>query len=99
MFIFGFSKTTPFFFASFESIINFVRCKRAFDGIQPRFKHTPPKEVSLYINTTFFPKSAARNAAAYPPGPAPITTTSVLIVSVIFVYSKKEVFDITLARY
>jgi hypothetical protein len=83
MFIFGASKTIPFFFASFESSINFVKCKSAFDGIHPLFKHTPPSDSSLSINTTLWPKSAARNAAAYPPGPAPITTHSFWIISVI----------------
>jgi hypothetical protein len=54
-------------------------CKRAFDGIHPLFKQTPPRCCSLSINVTFCPRSAARSAAAYPPGPAPTTTTSLCL--------------------
>ena len=47
----------------------------AFDGMQPTFKHTPPMNSRSTI-TVFFPSCAARIAATYPPGPAPITQTS-----------------------
>ena len=78
MFIVGLSKCTPIFERSCASKMVFEMCKRAFDGIQPLFKQTPPSSLSLSIRVTFFPKSAARNAAAYPPGPAPTTTTSLV---------------------
>ena len=54
-------------------------CNRDFDGIHPSFRHTPPKLLFLSINVTLNPKSAARNAAVYPPGPAPITIKSQLL--------------------
>src|SRR5579864_8020849 len=48
-------------------------CSRALDGMHPRYRHTPPGFCSRSISVTFIPRSAARNAAAYPPGPPPIT--------------------------
>ena len=48
--------------------------------MHPRFKHTPPRSGSLSIKRTFLPRAAARKAAAYPPGPAPITTISTLLI-------------------
>ena len=77
--IFGLPKTTPAFDSSFASFIIFETCNKALEGIQPRFKHTPPNVGSRSINKTLFPRSAKRNAAVYPPGPAPITTNSAFI--------------------
>ena len=48
----------------------------ALDGIQPRLRQTPPNSLSRSISKTCLPKSAARKAAAYPPGPAPMTAIS-----------------------
>src|SRR5579883_122198 len=44
-------------------------------GMQPTFRHTPPR-YSFSIHTTLAPSWAARMAATYPPGPAPMTATS-----------------------
>ncbi|MDE2306204.1 MAG: dihydrolipoyl dehydrogenase [Gammaproteobacteria bacterium] len=44
--------------------------------MQPTFRQTPPSVVPRSTSVTFSPRSAARNAAVYPPGPAPITTRS-----------------------
>src|ERR1700676_1513225 len=41
--------------------------------MQPRERQTPPGFNSGSISVTVMPRSAARNAAAYPPGPPPIT--------------------------
>src|ERR1700730_17561234 len=41
--------------------------------MQPRYKQTPPGFASGSISVTLMPRSAARNAAAYPPGPPPTT--------------------------
>src|SRR2546430_17091894 len=46
--------------------------------MQPTFRQTPPRAAPLSTSTTFLPRSAARNAAVYPPGPAPRTSTSVV---------------------
>ena len=66
----------PIFDKRDASSMTFEMWSNAFDGIHPRFKQTPPKVGSLSIRMTCFPRSAARKAAAYPPGPAPITTIS-----------------------
>ena len=39
----GSPKYTPFLFACLASSITFATCNKAFDGIQPTFKHTPPR--------------------------------------------------------
>ena len=44
-------------------------------GIHPQFKHTPPTS-SFSIIAVFNPSCAARIAATYPPGPAPIIMRS-----------------------
>ena len=69
-------KSIPANEASFESSITFAACKKAFEGMQPTFKQTPPKTLFLSIKATLKPRSAALKAAVYPPGPAPITTKS-----------------------
>src|SRR6476659_6066496 len=43
--------------------------------MQPRYTQTPPGLTSGSTSATLRPRSAARNAAAYPPGPAPTTTS------------------------
>src|SRR5258707_9836964 len=43
--------------------------------MQPRYTQTPPGFSSGSTSAVLRPRSAARNAAAYPPGPAPMTTT------------------------
>ena len=72
---FGALKSIPQSADSRASLITLAACSRALEGMQPRYKHTPPGYVSGSIKDTFIPRSAARNAAAYPPGPAPITTS------------------------
>src|SRR5688572_16580508 len=44
--------------------------------MHPTFKQTPPRLGHRSIKAVFIPRSAARNAAVYPPGPEPRTTTS-----------------------
>jgi hypothetical protein len=51
-------------------------CRSALDGMQPTFRHTPPSVGPRSTSATLSPRSAARNAAVYPPGPAPSTTRS-----------------------
>ena len=56
--------------------MTFAACNNALEGIHPTFKHTPPSTGQRSIKVTFMPRSAARNAAVYPPTPAPSTTKS-----------------------
>ena len=49
--------------------------RRAFEGMHPTFRHTPPQYFSSMI-ATVRPSWAARTAATYPPGPAPRIATS-----------------------
>src|SRR3989338_5457813 len=51
---------------------------RTFVGMQPLFKQVPPR-LSFSMRTVFSPACAARMAAIYPPGPAPIIATSYCI--------------------
>src|SRR5262249_45752747 len=53
---------------------------RAFVGMQPQFRHTPPGRSSSTA-TTLRPSCAQRIAETYPPGPVPITATSTLCVA------------------
>src|SRR6478736_7696491 len=55
--------------------MTFATWSSAFDGMHPRYTHTPPGLASGSTSAVLSPRSAARNAAAYPPGPPPITTT------------------------
>ena len=71
----GSPNSMPQFLACSASSSSFATCRRALDGMQPRYRQTPPGFTSGSINVTFMPRSAARNAAAYPPGPPPITAT------------------------
>src|SRR5215471_17506770 len=41
--------------------------------MHPRYRQTPPGFTSGSTSVTLMPRSAARNAAAYPPGPPPMT--------------------------
>src|SRR5258708_26374779 len=61
---------------SAASSITLAACSSAFEGIQPTFKHTPPSIGQRSISVTLRPRSAALNAAVYPPTPAPSTTRS-----------------------
>ena len=61
---------------SLVSAITFAACSNALLGMHPTFRHTPPSGPRESTITTFLPRSAARNAAVYPPGPAPSTSTS-----------------------
>ena len=51
-------------------------CSSALVGMQPRLRQVPPS-WSFSIRTTLSPRPAAYNAVTYPPGPPPITATSV----------------------
>src|SRR5215213_3159121 len=48
---------------------------RALVGMQPQFRHVPPR-FSFSTHSTFFLSCPARMAAAYPAGPPPMTTMS-----------------------
>src|SRR5580698_8192540 len=72
----GDPKTMPLAAMSAASSMTLAACSRAFEGMQPSFNHTPPRTGQRSINVTLRPRSAARNAAVYPPTPAPSTTRS-----------------------
>src|SRR5690606_2402935 len=61
---------------SCASSMTFAACSKAFEGMQPTLRQTPPSCGQRSISAVFIPRSAARNAAVYPPGPEPSTTTS-----------------------
>src|SRR5882762_10498564 len=71
----GSPNSMPQFFACSASSSSLATCSRVLDGMQPRYRQTPPGFTSGSISVTFMPRSAARNAAAYPPGPPPMTAT------------------------
>src|SRR5690606_22514047 len=50
-------------------------CSSALVGMQPTCRQVPPS-LSFSTRATSIPSWAARNAQAYPPDPAPSTTTS-----------------------
>src|SRR5262245_63381004 len=50
--------------------------KRALLGMQPMRRQVPPRSCSFSTQATFRPSCAARIAATYPPGPAPMMTRS-----------------------
>src|SRR6478735_6448676 len=54
---------------------NAADSRRALVGTHPRWRHVPPI-LSWSTSATFRPSWAARNAAVYPPVPAPSTTRS-----------------------
>src|SRR5580698_4116636 len=74
--ILGGAKTIPLAPMSAASSMTLAACNRALDGMHPTFKHTPPSTGQRSIKVTCIPKSAARNAAVYPPTPDPSTTRS-----------------------
>jgi hypothetical protein len=47
--------------------------------MQPTFKQVPPNVGYFSMMVVLNPNCAARMAATYPPGPEPITATSVVI--------------------
>ncbi len=49
--------------------------RNALAGMQPRTRHVPPN-VSISTTAQLRPAEAPYSAAAYPPGPPPITTRS-----------------------
>ena len=61
--------------SSCASVSTFATCSSALDGMQPTFRQTPPSVSPRSISATDSPRSAARNAAVYPPGPPPSTAT------------------------
>src|SRR5262245_39224564 len=50
--------------------------KRALLGMQPMRRQVPPRSCSFSTQASFRPSCAARIAATYPPGPAPMMTRS-----------------------
>ena len=56
--IFGSPKEMPCSAASLVSSINLARCSKAFEGIQPRFRQTPPRRGSESTSITFTPWSS-----------------------------------------
>ncbi len=68
--------TIPCSAISLVSAMTLAACSSAFDGIHPTLRQTPPRVSYRSTRTVFLPRSAARNAAEYPPGPEPSTTTS-----------------------
>src|SRR5580704_18031247 len=66
----------PFSLISLVSAMTLAACSSALDGMQPTLRQTPPRAGSRSTSTTRRPRSAARNAAVYPPGPAPRSSTS-----------------------
>ena len=67
---------TPCAPKSAASSITLATCSNAFEGMQPTLRQTPPSVLCRSTSTTFCPRSAARKAAVYPPGPDPSTSTS-----------------------
>ena len=86
----GSPKRIPHASASLASVNTLATCNSAFDGMHPRYKQTPPGLAASSINVTFSPRSAARNAAAYPPGPPPITASCVASVISAPLYGPQE---------
>jgi hypothetical protein len=64
-------------------------------GMQPTFKHVPPSVRLFSTQATFIPSWAARIAATYPPGPAPMTTRSNFVATIYSFSSRAE----TAARF
>ena len=54
---------TPKCAISSASVITLAACSKALEGMQPTFRQTPPSDAYFSISTTFWPRSAARNAA------------------------------------
>ncbi len=63
------------------SSTRFAAAMRAFDGMQPQLRQTPPS-APFSTSAVFFPSCASRMAATYPPGPAPTTTASKVLVAI-----------------
>ena len=60
----GSAKRTPQSARCRASAMVLATCSRAFEGMQPRSRQTPPSRGSRSTSVTFMPRSAARNAAA-----------------------------------
>src|SRR5262249_23749149 len=72
----GGAYSMPAWRASAASWIRAARPRSALEGMQPTWRHSPPSGPRASTSTVSRPRSAARNAAAYPPGPPPRTTRS-----------------------
>ena len=70
------STVTPSFFAPSIACSNSADASSALLGMQPMFRHVPPKYVFFSTIATDAPSCAALRAAMYPPGPDPITAIS-----------------------
>ena len=58
-------------------VVQFARLQaRALLGMHPMRRQVPPSLGSFSMQATFMPSCAARMAATYPPGPAPMTIRS-----------------------
>ena len=57
--IFGSAKVTPHALAWRASSITLATCSSAFDGMQPRYRQTPPGFFSSSTSVTCMPRSAA----------------------------------------
>ena len=70
------SKLTPWAAASVRILrMKLPSSSRALVGMQPQFRHVPPR-FSCSTQRTFFLSCPARMAAAYPAGPPPMTSRS-----------------------
>src|SRR5262245_5121060 len=69
-------KITPASLASAASCSSVAIPSSALDGMHPTWRHSPPSALRVSTSTVSRPRSAARKAAAYPPGPPPSTTRS-----------------------
>ncbi len=59
----GAPKTMPCSLISSTSSMTFAACSKALEGMQPTFKHTPPRLGQRSTSVTCMPRSAARKAA------------------------------------
>src|SRR5205085_1419100 len=73
---FGSPKEMPWEESAFASSITAATWSRALEGMQPTLRQTPPSALYFSTRMTRCPRSAARKAAEYPPGPDPSTSTS-----------------------
>ncbi|GJE59992.1 hypothetical protein MPOCJGCO_2101 [Methylobacterium trifolii] len=63
MSICGAVKLMPWEAMAWVSSMTFAACSRAFDGMQPTLRQTPPSVAQRSTSTTLLPRSAARKAA------------------------------------
>jgi len=65
----GSPKWMPASRSSLAESITSAMCRSVFEGMQPTLRHTPPSVEWRSTSATALPRSAARKAAVYPPGP------------------------------